>query len=185
MLDEHEKKEAMGRHARFGGYLKNAVFAANDGVITTFAVVAGVVGASLSSSIVLIIGVASMVADAFSMATGNYLGSKSEKDFYKRHRELKALSPSLGSPSKEATVTFLSFTIAGIIPLISYILYEGDFAFKLSIILTGATLFIIGALRKIFSNRSWIILGLEMLLIGGFAAAIAYGAGYFLKSIVA
>lgn len=182
-MDEHGKR-VMGEHARFGGYLKNAVFAANDGVITTFAVVAGVVGASLSGSIVLIIGVASMVADAFSMATGNYLGSKSERDFYKQHKELKTLRLSLGSPSREGAVTFFSFIIAGIIPLISYILYEGDFAFKLSVILTGVTLFTIGALRKIFSDRNWFVLGLEVLLIGGFAAVIAYGAGFFLKSIV-
>lgn len=181
MLDKHGKQK---NHARFGGYLSDAVFAANDGVITTFAVVAGVVGASLSSSVILIVGAASMIADAFSMATGNYLGTKSERDFYKQHKELKEISSGLGSPFVKGFVTFLSFIIAGIIPLIPYILYEGDYAFRMSIFLTGLVLFSVGALRKIFSDREWIVLGLEMLFIGGLAAVIAYGAGSVLKSIV-
>ena len=181
MLGEHRKQKD---HARLGGYLSDAVFAANDGVITTFAIVAGVVGAALSSSVILIIGAASMIADAFSMATGNYLGTKSEKDFYKQHKELKGLSSNIGSPVIKGLVTFVSFIIAGVIPLIPFILYEGDYAFRLAIFFTGLVLFFVGASRKIFSDRAWIILGLEMLFIGGLAAVIAYGAGSFLKTIV-
>lgn len=68
-------------------YLKDAVYAANDGIVTTFAVVAGVAGASLSPLIVLILGVANLIADGFSMATGNYLGSKSESDQFDHEKE--------------------------------------------------------------------------------------------------
>src|SRR3989338_2496594 len=70
------------RHARMGQYLKDVVFSANDGIITTFAVIAGTVGADLPISVILIVGVASMIADGFSMATGNYLGTKSERELY-------------------------------------------------------------------------------------------------------
>ena len=52
-------------------YLGDAIYGANDGIITTFAVAAGVIGADLSLGIVLIIGFASLVADGFSMATSN------------------------------------------------------------------------------------------------------------------
>ena len=52
-------------------YLEEFVYGATDGAVTTFAVVAGVVGASLSPSVVLILGFANLFADGFSMAVGN------------------------------------------------------------------------------------------------------------------
>ena len=59
-------------------YLKDFVYGAIDGAVTTFAVVAGVVGAALDSVIIIILGVANLVADGFSMAVSNYLGSRAE-----------------------------------------------------------------------------------------------------------
>lgn len=73
-------------HKKIGEHIKDAVYAANDGIITTFAVVAGVVGASLEPIIILILGFANLFADGISMASGNYLGSKSEKDLYRKER---------------------------------------------------------------------------------------------------
>ena len=78
-------------------HIKDAVYAANDGIVTTFAVVAGVVGASLEPSIILILGAASLFADGFSMATGNFLGSRSEAQLYDKERRIQerglALNP--------------------------------------------------------------------------------------------
>ena len=59
-------------------YLRDLVYGAVDGTVTTFAVVAGVAGAALDSTVVLILGVANLVADGFSMAVSNYLGIRSE-----------------------------------------------------------------------------------------------------------
>ena len=73
-------------YKKIGEYLKDAVYAANDGAITTFAVVAGVAGASLEPLIILILGFANLFADGISMASGNYLGTKSEKDLYSKER---------------------------------------------------------------------------------------------------
>lgn len=77
-------------------YLKDVVYAANDGIITTFAIVASVVGASLGPVVILILGFANLLADGFSMATGSYLGTKSESDNYdkERRREEKILRDS-------------------------------------------------------------------------------------------
>lgn len=73
-------------YRKIGEYLKDAVYAANDGVITTFAVVAGVVGASLDPLVILILGFANLFGDGISMASGNYLGTKSEKDLYSKEK---------------------------------------------------------------------------------------------------
>ena len=81
---EHEhSKQAIAR--RLAGapslsYLRDWVYGGIDGAITTFAIVAGVVGAELSSRVVLILGIANLVADGFSMAASNYSGTKTEHE---------------------------------------------------------------------------------------------------------
>lgn len=60
-------------------YLRDFVYGGIDGSVTTFAVVSGVVGARLSPAIILILGVANLVADGFSMAASNYLGTRTER----------------------------------------------------------------------------------------------------------
>ena len=62
----------------FAHYLRDMVFGALDGVITTMAVVAGVSGANLGARVALILGVANLVGDGISMGASNYLGLKSE-----------------------------------------------------------------------------------------------------------
>jgi len=78
-------------------YLRDWVFGGIDGAVTTFAIVAGVAGASLSTNVILILGAANLLADGFSMAAGNYSGVKAEKDDYSRLREMEhrhiALAP--------------------------------------------------------------------------------------------
>jgi len=63
------------------------VYGGIDGAVTTFAVVAGVSGASLSSGIVLILGFANLFADGFAMAVGNFLGTKSYSEFVEKIRK--------------------------------------------------------------------------------------------------
>ncbi len=70
-------------------YLRDWIYGGIDGAVTTFAVVAGVVGAELSAGIVLILGVANVLADGFSMAASNYSGTKAEIDDYKRIRQIE------------------------------------------------------------------------------------------------
>ena len=65
-------------------YLRDWIYGGIDGTVTTFAIVAGVVGAHLSASILLILGFANLLADGFAMAASNYSGTKSERDDYQR-----------------------------------------------------------------------------------------------------
>jgi len=78
-------------------YLRDWIYGGIDGTVTTFAVVAGVVGANLSPSTLLILGLANLLADGFAMAASNYTGTKSEHDDYDRvlgiERKHIALAP--------------------------------------------------------------------------------------------
>ena len=66
-------------------YIRELVYGANDGVITTFAVVAGVSGGGLSMPVVLVIGAANLFADGLSMAVGNYLKTKTDHEVLDRY----------------------------------------------------------------------------------------------------
>lgn len=65
-------------HDTVSKYLPDLIFGANDGIITTLAVVSGVVGASLSSTVILILGFANLLADGFSMGVSNVLSRRSD-----------------------------------------------------------------------------------------------------------
>lgn len=69
-----------------GLYIGDFVFGANDGIITTFAVISGAAGAALSPGIVIILGLANLVADGISMGLSNYLSLRSRLDFQKKQR---------------------------------------------------------------------------------------------------
>ncbi len=68
-------------------HFEDFIYGAVDGVVTTFAVVAGASGASLSPAIILILGFANLFADGFAMAVGNYLVSKAHKEFIQKERK--------------------------------------------------------------------------------------------------
>lgn len=69
--------------------LRDLVYGAIDGAVTTFAVVSGVAGAGLSPHIVTILGLANLIADGFSMAAGNFLGTRAEDQLLQRARRME------------------------------------------------------------------------------------------------
>lgn len=162
--------------------IRDAVFSANDGLITTFAVVAGSMGASLSARVVLILGFANLFADGFAMAAGNYLGIKSENDF---QREIK-LEEHKHSPLKHGILTFVFFNIAGLMPLLPFLINGSSFSLKFitSSLIVFFSLFFIGSLKAYLSKKNTFKGGLEMLLVGGSAALVAYLVGYLVDRYV-
>jgi VIT1/CCC1 family predicted Fe2+/Mn2+ transporter len=85
---EHEHTvEAIGERLAAGphhNYLRDWIYGGIDGSVTTFAVVTGVAGAQLSPIVIIIMGFANLVADGFSMAASNFLGTKAEHDDLQR-----------------------------------------------------------------------------------------------------
>lgn len=93
------------------------------------------------------------------------------------------------SPLKNALVTFISFIIFGFIPLLAYVVSKfipliGPIKFLIAAILTGLTLFTLGAVKVKITEKNWAMSGIKMLLVGGTAAAAAYGIGALLSFIV-
>lgn len=229
------------RHTIIGKHIKDIIYGGLDGLITTFAIVSGVAGASLSSSIILILGIANLLADGFSMAVSNYMGTKAEIEFARKERkreeyevdhfpegereEIRNIYRKKGfkgedlekvvnvitsdkkiwvdtmmveelgiltdenSPIHAALATFISFLIVGAIPLSPYIVayfYPPLIKYNIFYIttaMTAITIFTMGALKSKFTSTNWLRSGIEMFLIGGLAAAVAYYVGYYLSFI--
>jgi VIT1/CCC1 family predicted Fe2+/Mn2+ transporter len=223
-------------------FIGNMVYGGLDGIISIFAVVSGVAGASLSSAVLLILGAANLLGDGISMGIGAFLSLKSVREYYQKEyeresweaanypegekRELVAIYKKQGYPKEDAEklveiesrdqtrwvntmmvnelgmvkderkpmsaafITFGSFVLFGLLPIFIYVF---DLIFKLhlstqtmffsSIGLSGLALFGLGAAKYFITKRNPLRSGLEMLIVGGLAAAVAYFIGVILKPL--
>ncbi len=227
--------------SRQGKYIKSIVYGGLDGIITTFAVVAGASGAHFSSAILLVLGFANLLADGISMGFGDYISSKAEREYHEReeayhesmfdknpdvekqkvicaytkkglskedattvatilaknrHATVEIILQENGIPHvhsrdlswQKGTYTFWSFILFGTVPLITYITsyfipFVQQNPFPIACVLTAITLFGLGAMKVKITKKNWIRSGLEMLGIGGFAAASAYTVGHILSGL--
>lgn len=161
-------------------YLRDMVYGAIDGIITTFAVVAGVAGGALSPRVALIIGAANLVADGLSMAVGNYLSIHSQEGV----RRAAGLPIEESEPVRHATATFLAFAVAGVLPLLPYILaIDPAWQFSSAIVLTLGALFATGMFRAAVTGEDWRVSGAQMLVLGAAVAAVAYYAGLLIAKV--
>lgn len=93
-IDAEHTPDAIRKRLMAGptySYLRDFVFGAIDGTVTTFAIVAGVAGADLSTAIVVILGVANLLGDGFSMAASNFLGTRAEQQIHQQTRRTEEL----------------------------------------------------------------------------------------------
>ena len=172
----NDKSERSGWQGIIQHYLPELIYGANDGIVTTLAVISGVVGAQFSNQVVLILGFASLFADAFSMGASNYLSNRSQSKASDRMGRKEAFQNGLA--------TFVGFIVAGVIPLAAYLLpwFDGQ-PFWFAIGLALIALFAIGASRAFFTDRGWLRAGMEMLVVGALASAVAYGVGILGSSL--
>jgi VIT1/CCC1 family predicted Fe2+/Mn2+ transporter len=162
-------------------YIRELIYGANDGLITTFAVVAGVSGGGLPLHVVLIVGAANLFADGLSMGVGNYLSIRAHESVL----EAQQLPQQEAYPLRHGSATFAAFVGAGSLPLVPYMMTGVPLErFAMSIALTLAALFAIGASRATISNVRWWKAGFEMLVLGAVVAAVAYGSGAVVARVV-
>lgn len=224
----------------FNEYLGEFVYGGIDGSVTTFAVVAGVAGAGLDPSIIIILGFANLFADGFSMSIGAYLSMKATMERYNKEKKTEyweienmpeaekkeveeifrkkgfeepllsqvvevilkdkdrwvdvmmkdelGLAKELKTPWKVGAVTFFSFNLIGMIPLLLYIwnyffTFNGNIFFWSST-LTALAFILIGFLKTyVTQTRAWRGI-LETLLLGGLAATVAYYVGNILEKLL-
>lgn len=153
------------------------VYGANDGIVTTFAIVAGATGALLPSGIIVILGFANLLADGFSMGASSFLAVRAEHEMAKKKREV-------ATPFQHGLVTFAAFLVAGIVPLFPYLWsFPAAQQFFVSSLLAATMFFSVGVGRTLITQGNFLSAGFEMLGIGSIAAGVAYGVGWCIKTL--
>ena len=162
-------------------YLPSIVYGGSDGAVSYFALIAGGYGAGIPLGIMISIGISNVVADAFSMASADYLSEES------RTGKMETQS------WKDAGVTFISFIIIGLFPILPsiyyYLIYGPDHKisfpiFMLSVVLTLFAFIFIGYLRGKILKRNKIKMITQSVVICTISAISAYFIGEYLSQIL-
>ena len=213
-----------------GGTLRAAVFGVNDGLVSNLSLVMGFAGASADAKFILLAGLSGLLAGASSMAAGEYVSMKAQRELFERQIELEAaelavtpeeeiaelaliyrakglnkeeaerlaarltedpdvaldtlvreelgLDPKeLGNPISASVGSFFAFGAGAVLPVLPFFFGASTPLVILSIALSGAALFGVGALLSLFTGKDILFSGGRQLLIGAVAASITFGLG--------
>ena len=219
------------------GRLREVVFGAQDGLLSTVALVTGVAVAVDNQTTVLVAGLAAALPGMLSMATGAFLGSRAEQDVQRaeiareaqelednpaeelaelvvlyqregktyqeaRHladeiaedkelwlrtlveKELGISPDDTSSPVKDALTMGVAFILAATIPIVPHFFMEGGAAISVSIAAALTGLFILGVGKGRLVQRSPLMQGLEILVIGAISAGIGFGLGGLIPRLI-
>jgi VIT1/CCC1 family predicted Fe2+/Mn2+ transporter len=230
-LGEHAafEYERIARRAR----IREVIFGAQDGLLSTLALVTGVRGADAGRYPVLVAGLAGALAGTISMALGAYIAAKSQRDVFeyelaaereqvrthpqverielieifqneglsydaaRRASDAIAENPDVmlktmaekelgipfeppGSPVNDAVVMGVSFVLGAAVPILPYFWIAPASGVFVSVGLTLAALFGMGALKARLTETSWLRSGFEVAVLGGAAALLSFAVGQFL-----
>lgn len=156
----------MARSLKTASYLRTFVFGVEDSLVSTVGLLAGIATAGVEQATILLAGVVLIFVEAFSMAIGSFLSEYSAEE-YLRERT-RALPTSL----TDGLIMFVSYLLAGIIPVFPYAVFEGSLALSLSVVLSLVALFLLGVGSGGWTGSRLIKSGLRMLVIGGLAIAV-------------
>jgi VIT1/CCC1 family predicted Fe2+/Mn2+ transporter len=160
-----------GRFAK-ASYLRSFVFGVEDSLVSTVGLLSGIAIAGVSQSAIFATGIILILVEAFSMAAGSFLSETSAEE-YEGHASKKV-------PILDGAIMFVSYVLAGLIPLLPYSFFVTDSAFEISIGLSLLALFILGMIGSMYTSspkRNSFRRGLRMLIIGGVAIAVGIIAG--------
>jgi VIT1/CCC1 family predicted Fe2+/Mn2+ transporter len=219
--------------SRAAGILRPVVFGGNDGLVSNLALVMGVAGAAPAPGVIVLAGVAGLLAGAFSMAVGEYISVQSQRELLEYQvefertqlretpqqeydilvgiymgrgldrdeakqfadrmfadpqraldtlvREEVGLDPrAIGSPTSAAIGSFIAFTLGAFVPVLPFLIGTGPVALWAALLLSLASLFLLGLGVSVFTHRHPIRSGVRQLLLGLVAALVTYAVGTLL-----
>lgn len=177
-----EIAEREPQHPTSGNFLREIVFGANDGVVTSIGFLVGIAGSVAQQSIIVIAGVLTIVAGGASMALGNYLAVKSQKEFYDSTSNLKAKDFEK-SPIISGIVIGFCYLVGGIPPILPFIYFQPTArALVMSFLVSVIVMVGIGIVRWILNKGSIGGKITETVAVGIIAAGIGFVAGEVLNS---
>lgn len=155
-------------------YFRSIMFGLQDGLVSTTGVVAGISAGVSDRAIIILASFVAISVEASSMAAGQYSSEKAVHEMDKKGRHRDDLIAG-------AIFMFLSYLVAGLIPIAPFLIFPPDTARVISILVALIGLFALGYLKGKLVEHMALRSAAEMLFIGGLATAIGLIVGNFLK----
>ena len=153
------------------GFIRNFVFGAEDGLVSTVGLLSGVSFAGLGARYIVISGIVLILVEALSMAAGAYISEDSSTDIISDGEKGSNLI-------YDSIVMFFSYALIGLIPLLPYVFSENTrLAFYWSLGMTLFALFALGLFRGYFLQKPLLASALKIMGIGSVVVAIAVWVG--------
>ena len=156
-------------------YVRNFVFGIEDSLVSTVGLLSGIATQNIPRTTVIMTGIIYIFVEAFSMAVGSFLSEESVEEYISKS-DVPDRIPAWG-----AVVMFISFIIAGFVPIAPYILFSDSIGVFSSIIISLIILFIVGFINAKFSKISPWRRAFRMSCLGGLAIAVGLLVGRFAK----
>ena len=160
-------------------FLRDLIFGVEDGLVSTVGLLAGVAVSDVPKSTLFLTGMILIVVEAFSMGVGSIIADNSVAT-YTQHKEVEAKNSYAGG-----AVMFFSYALAGLIPLLPYVLFDNTkvTALWVSVGLTLLALFVMGLGAAKVSRVPLLKHAGKMLLLGGFAVVVGVVVGKFVTGL--
>ena len=154
-------------------YLQSAIFGINDALVSTTGVIVGITAGTNSKPIIVLAGVVTIMVEALSMGSGQYLSLKSAQQLKKTSNQRVAIT--------SGVIMFLGYILGGLVPLLPVLLLPLEYSRITTIICALIGLFILGYVKGKIVKVSPLRSALEIFVIGGIATVIGLAVGNFLS----
>lgn len=155
-------------------YFRSVMFGLQDGLVSTTGVVVGISAGVSDQAIIILASFVAISVEASSMAAGEYSSEKAVHQIDKKHRHKDDLLMGAG-------LMFFSYFLAGLVPILPFIIFPIGIARIISIVAALAALFAVGYFKGKIVKEIALRSAIEMFIIGGLATAIGLAVGTFLK----
>ena len=150
-------------------YLQSAMFGFNDALVSTTGVIVGISTGTGNKQVVILAGVVTILVEALSMGSGQYLSSKSAHQLDR--------SDSFKVPLISGLIMFGAYFLAGLVPLLSIIIFPMSYSRDIAIVAALSGLLVLGYAKGRIVKVPPIRSAMEVLIIGGITTAIGIIAG--------
>jgi VIT1/CCC1 family predicted Fe2+/Mn2+ transporter len=156
-------------------YVRNFIFGAEDSLVSTVGLLAGIVSAGVAQKEVIVTGIVLICIEAFSMSVGSFLSERTTEESSVDYK------PQESNTVLASVIMFVSYLLCGLIPLFPYLFFPVNQAFVWSIAVSLIALFVLGFVSAKILKTRIMKSALRMLVIGGLAIGLGVIVGIILK----
>ncbi len=158
-------------------FIRNFVFGVEDSLVSTVGLLSGIAAASVPKPTIILTGIVLIFVEAVSMGAGSFLAEDTTENY------LEEKEADIKYPLKGGLVMFLSYFIAGFIPLLPYAIFTINSAFIISIIVSLIALFLLGLISAKISHTNLKRSITRMAVVGGLAILVGVVVGKIFNNV--